>query len=1420
MLIPATNAQWTQQTSNTTEWLKDVYFIDDQKGFAVGDNPFGNSGTYLTTIDGGTNWVSEDLGVEASFEEIFFVNTNVGYIVGENDIFLKTINGGASWSVDTVNSMFNWLKTCYFINPDTGWVAGTYGEVYYTQDGGNSWQDRSVTASSGTEVSHIYFFDKDNGILTGSALGTYKTSNGGITWDTLSVDHYFSSFHFINDSVGYATSLWSKDIAKTIDQGTTWQVYTAPPTTSDYRDVFFTNDSVGYLVGYGPILKTSTGGTYSEEQVADVSLLELESVHFSSDSVGYAVGKSGVIVKTTNAGGATIPAADFSASQTLVCVGDTVWFSNNSIGNNTYEWLVDGSSFSTSYNSFYIFNNPNASYNISLVAYNGTYYDTSSVVINTDSSLVFNILSSQTFPVYCQGENVQFRIDSSKTYIAYQLKVGAINIGSSQNGNGGVLFLNVGTLDTTTVFSICGTTSNNCGTSTICVEDTIIIIPEANPQTPVLVSGSLICMKDSTQIEVQNSQLGYTYELLKNGLNTGIVDSGNGNSIYLSTSSLIQDANFQIEATNSVGCKNLLNTNIQISIDSVIANFNISPVNLFVGDTAFITNNSLASSYLWAFDATANYISDTIAQPFVTYNSNGEKQIKLLVSSNAGCYDSSFAIVQIFDYPSQSNGATCFFDTISQTTYSYNNGHVLDFHVDHKGNTYVGGRFADNWGQRKDCMFLKKFDKNGLLKWEEAQSAFTNNYSTYRSSYVSGIATDENLNVYITGSYSAVKFTMDTITINHSLSTGQAQSYIAKLDSNGQTQWIIHTDITGAPRGGTDIVCKNENQIFVSILGTTKLFFPDGTVQFFSDNNFILEIDKDGRFKNYYPINNVYDNGSYSMGYLNTTNYQTITSQLQPVSPKLEISKDGRIYVFGKYINSINIGGFSLSSVLNNYPLKDNANAYVAILDTLLGWQDAFTLYGRSEIYTYGTGVTDRGIYPTYALDRFNNIYVTESMGLDYWGDPIKIIYNNGDSVVGENHSMISKFDNYGNLIWSNKNLGINISGIESYNDDEIILYGGYADFMGLNLNRNMQIGNSSNGSMDLAIISIDSSGTVNWIDNLGSQNSDVALFSEKNECGELYFLGNLQDTTITNYGTLNNNGQNLFALHFAPNANCIYECEPGIPCNILGNYSYIDNGNGNYSFTNTSSGNFNQFHWAFGDGTISTQMNPNHTFSANGTYAVVLTVNDSLFTNSSCFDYFVDTIVVAGAPSPVQCVAGFVMYPDTGINNVTVINSSVGSNLTYLWDFGDGDTSTQAYPSHVYATNGPFYLCLTIDDGNGCVDTYCDSIGVNGVVFDKQSGFTINVFGLPIATQIEGDIILNKELTIYPNPTGSTLYIVLSETKPIQLYIYSIDGKLVESTTIKGNTPLDVSQYESGMYFIKATNQEGKIFQSKFVKE
>jgi len=270
-------------------------------------------------------------------------------------------------------------------------------------------------------------------------------------------------------------------------------------------------------------------------------------------------------------------------------------------------------------------------------------------------------------------------------------------------------------------------------------------------------------------------------------------------------------------------------------------------------------------------------------------------------------------------------------------------------------------------------------------------------------------------------------------------------------------------------------------------------------------------------------------------------------------------------------------------------------------------------------------------------------------------------------------------------------------------------------------------------------------------------------------------------------------------------------------PCNINASFTFTDNGNGNYSFTNTSTSNVNSHIWNFGDGTSSPFWSPNHTFTANGTFVVGLHVLDS---SGQCADYYLATITVTGVTNPVPCQAGFIIYADSTGNGVTVINSSTGNNLTYFWDFGDGNTSTLQFPNYTYTANGPFSLCLTVDNGAGCTSTYCDSIGSNGVVM-KQTGFNINVISPTTTTAINEGIDLVSELNTYPNPATDkvTIEINLNDQTQVEVLVIDLVGNIVANITNQEmNSGLNKIQWNTsdianGVYLLNVkTNNNTKI--------
>jgi len=127
-------------------------------------------------------------------------------------------------------------------------------------------------------------------------------------------------------------------------------------------------------------------------------------------------------------------------------------------------------------------------------------------------------------------------------------------------------------------------------------------------------------------------------------------------------------------------------------------------------------------------------------------------------------------------------------------------------------------------------------------------------------------------------------------------------------------------------------------------------------------------------------------------------------------------------------------------------------------------------------------------------------------------------------------------------------------------------------------------------------------------------------------------------------------------------------------------------------AFTDTSKGVPTTWAWLFGDGGTSTLQNPSHTYTTAGQYTVQLTATRGI---SSGVEIKADYITV-------DPFTDFVGRPLSGYAPLVVQFSdrSIGSPTSWLWDFGDGYTSTDRYPVHSYKAEGFYTVTLTISRG------------------------------------------------------------------------------------------------------------------------
>lgn len=158
-----------------------------------------------------------------------------------------------------------------------------------------------------------------------------------------------------------------------------------------------------------------------------------------------------------------------------------------------------------------------------------------------------------------------------------------------------------------------------------------------------------------------------------------------------------------------------------------------------------------------------------------------------------------------------------------------------------------------------------------------------------------------------------------------------------------------------------------------------------------------------------------------------------------------------------------------------------------------------------------------------------------------------------------------------------------------------------------------------------------------------------------------------------------------------------------------------------------TEAGEIISWYWDFGDGTFSTDANPEHYYTTGGTYTVILTVE----TDKGCISEYSITLTIASGPIAEFETENICFGEVAEFDNTSLIPADVILD-DYSWTFGDGNISAAENAEHNYETPGTYLVTLIATSTNGCADTISHEIIVGELPYpDAGEDDTISYFEL-----------------------------------------------------------------------------------------
>jgi photosystem II stability/assembly factor-like uncharacterized protein len=284
---------------NNEAELTEVEFLNPYIGYIVG-----LKGIILKTNESGYHWelVRYTGGLWDEFTDVSMSNFNNAFAVGEDDLIIRTFDGGVTWDTLYTQAGFKFMDID-FLNSDTGYIIGSSGEKYMkTNDGGLNWEICSLSLQlTNTTIYQACFPSPQLGFIsciTSSSSDDgckfFRTTDGGESW--AEVYSFWSLFpygmDYMNDSIIMVSGCsvdYSSSVFTSHDQGNTW-LQTYLPSTLPWGGFAIVCDTIdrALVVGQMGKLDRTTDNGLTWQAIDDRFFCgDITDVHLINEEKGF-----------------------------------------------------------------------------------------------------------------------------------------------------------------------------------------------------------------------------------------------------------------------------------------------------------------------------------------------------------------------------------------------------------------------------------------------------------------------------------------------------------------------------------------------------------------------------------------------------------------------------------------------------------------------------------------------------------------------------------------------------------------------------------------------------------------------------------------------------------------------------------------------------------------------------------------------------------------------------------------------------------------------------------------------------------------------------------------------------------------------------------------------------------------------------